>query len=64
MKIKIPHPFSKHGNYFKITLNTDFYWTTWYRKSRDEDIWMESKDVVYYNYLRWTWLAVSWMSIK
>lgn len=64
MKIKIPHPFSNHDNYFTFTLNVQFYWVPWYRKSRDEDIWMEGKDVVIYNYLGWTWLAVSWMSIK
>ena len=64
MKIKILHPFSSHDKYFKFTLNAEFYWLPWYRKYRDEDIWTESKDAVYYNYFGWTWFAMSWMSVK
>jgi len=64
MKIKIQHPFSSHDNYFIFTLNAEFYWRPWYRKCRDEYIWMESRDRVYYNYFGWTWFAVSWMSVK
>ena len=64
MKIKILHPFSNHDNYFKFTLNAEFYWLPWYRKCRDEDIWTESKDAVYYNYFGWTWFTMSWMSVK
>lgn len=64
MKIKILHPFSSHDNYFKFTLNAEFYWLPWYRKCRDEDIWTESKDAVYYNYFGWTWFTMSWMSVK
>ena len=64
MNIKVPHPFSNHDNRFNVQINGKFYFLPFYNKSRDEDIWMEYKDTVFYNYFTWLWFAVSWMSSR
>ena len=64
MKIYIPHLFKNHDNFINIQLSVIFMLKPWYRKYKDEDIFIEHDYEIYDNYAGWLWFNCHWYSTK
>ena len=64
MRIRVPHPFTNHDQYFNVEINGKFYFLPWYNKLENTDVYSGEWIQFYDNTAGWLWFVASWYSKK